>query len=120
MPNSSAQFALDGFGTMNHPRSYLFIVALCLADVVIVDAIPGPALGPPPPDLEMRRTPGNVVAQVPLYRKKPTPLTGDERKRQIPQRPKEHSVWFNVGVITAIAALIAAVAQLISSLRKGR
>jgi hypothetical protein len=93
---------------MNHPRSYLFIVALCLTDIALVDAVPDPVVVLPPPAL---------VAQV-LPKKPVSPPPPADEKTTLRRKPQDHGVLFNVGLITAIAALLAALAQLIGSLRK--
>ncbi len=89
---------------------YVFIVTLCLSDVALVNA--QTRVSPPP-----ARTPGPVWISPPprplgtrVIQKKPT---------LIPNVQSEQPLWFNVGVITAVAALIAAIAALIRSLRKG-
>ena len=117
---------------------YLFIVALCLSDVALVNAqtvaiIPcGPNHSIPPGYKECIDTGGRVwVAPPPGHGRGrtgvvvPPPGVGQRpnqtqtQTQSQPQPPEEHSVWFNIGVITAIAALIAGIAQLIRSLRKG-
>ena len=94
---------------------YLF-VALCLSDVALVNA---QTQVPPPPALGTRGRPTPVVVQPPPdlgTRNAPVGRPGFPRKPTPP--PKEPSVWFNVAWITAITALIAAIATLIGSLRK--
>jgi hypothetical protein len=116
---------------------YVFVLAVCLSDVALVDAQtrvpPPPALGtrgtpgqvivpPPPPGPGTRRTPVGPPAysgRTPFPRKPPA-YSG---KTPFPPKPtqfqQEHPVLFNVGVITAVAALITAIAGLIRALRKG-
>jgi hypothetical protein len=112
MPNNSAPSSLDGLGTMNSPRSYLFIVALCLAHVALMDATPTPVVVPPPPALGTRGhipprpTPSETLA-VHIRRKPDTILPG-------PTQP----LWLNAAWIVAITGLIGAIAQLINSVRK--
>jgi hypothetical protein len=99
---------------------YLFIVALCLLDVALVNA---QTRVPPPPALGTRGTPGPVWVPPPRRplgtRETPVGPPAGSGQRSFPMKPKEHSVWFNLGWITAITALIAAIASLIRALRKG-
>src|SRR5262245_30084697 len=96
---------------------YLRIVALCLSEVALVNA---QTRVPPPPGPGTRRTPVVVPPPGPGLGTRRTPVDRtDYSGRTIPMRPKEErSVWFNVAWITAVAALIAAIATLIGSLRK--
>jgi len=99
---------------MNYPRSLLFILALCLANVALVDATPTPTpvIVPPPPALGMRE-------HIPH---KPTPV--EQTPIHIRQRPNAilpgptQPLWLNVTWIVAVTGLIGAIAQLISALRK--
>jgi hypothetical protein len=103
---------------MNYPRSFLFIVALCFADVALVDATPRPVVVPPPPALGTRGTPPRHILP------RPNPVDEQTPPRHIPPRPNTilpgptQPVWLNVAWIVAITGLIGAIAQLISSLRK--
>jgi hypothetical protein len=141
MPNNSAQFSLEDpfmlYKTVSNPFTdlcYLFIVALCLSDVALVNAQRRPTPPPclpnhaiPPGYQTCRDTDGRVLVGPPPARLGtrvgPPPAAGSDQTpfstKSQSQSPEEHSVWFNVGVIAAITALIAAIAQLIRSLRKG-
>ena len=94
----------------------LFIVALCLSEVAPANA---QTQVPPPP----ARTPARGVVVPPPATglglpQKPVGPTAGSSQTQLPPKPQDHSVWFNVGVITAIAALITALAGLVGAFRK--
>jgi len=96
----------------------LFIVALCVWDVAPLNA---QTQVPPPP----ARTPvrGVVVPPPPpatglRLRKKPDSPTAGSSQPQLPSQLQDHSVWFNVGWIAAITALITALAGLVAAFRK--
>jgi len=96
----------------------LFIVALCVWDVAPLNA---QTQVPPPP----ARTPvrGGVVPPPPpatglRLRKKPDSPTAGSSQPQLPSQLQDHSVWFNVGWIAAITALITALAGLVAAFRK--
>ena|SRR5215472_3534901 len=109
---------------MNHPRSYLFIIALCLAVVAIADATPKQVLLSPLPSLQLAETGRHFpVLFAQIIRRKPTPTSSSEFGTPlIPRKPKERPPWFNVavivGVITVVTGLITAIAQLIGAVRK--
>src|SRR4030095_454764 len=133
MPHNPARFSVGCFSPMNHPyvaskfrerwllsdawgTCCLFIVALCLSEVAPANA---QTRVPPPPAPGTRRTPSQGwgppperslgTRETPSIPRKPTPS---------PKEQSEYSLWFNVGVITAIAALITALAGLVGAFRQ--
>src|SRR4029077_1102339 len=114
MPNNSAPSSLVGLGTMNYPRSYLFIGALCLTHVAPVDATPERVLVSPPLILGTRSAPENGVvpplAQIIPRRPTPTPPGEFGRLRRNPNilPGPTQPLWLNVTWIVAITGLIGA------------